>query len=237
MTVSDRAKSSYEILEIATLVACFSFDNESFLIDTGPNSLQATAQMTSSISSGRFCQAIAFNGSNSSYFQMSGFTALRTSNRPFSVSVWIRPTHLSGIVLYVATAASGEFSWYMPFLGFTINGSFVVQIWNSKYISLVDPAFSVSTSVWSHVVQTWSLTNGLCLYINNILAACLNSAKTYAASSEANYLTLGNRLNYTTTNGLGLITGLPYQGDMDEFRVYSRELSAGDVSTLFMNCN
>ena len=40
MTVSNRAKFSCEVLEIATLAAHFTFDNGSFLIDSGPNSFK-----------------------------------------------------------------------------------------------------------------------------------------------------------------------------------------------------
>ncbi len=92
MTVSNRVKSACEVLEIATLVAHFTFDTGSFLNDSSPNSLTATTQSTSSISSGRYSQAITFNGSNSSYYQISGFTALRISAKSFSISLWLRPT-------------------------------------------------------------------------------------------------------------------------------------------------
>jgi hypothetical protein len=143
MTVSNRVKSACEILEIATLVARFAFDTGSFLNDSGPNSLQATTQSTSSLSSGRFSQAITFNGSNSSYFQMSGFTALGISNKAFSISLWIRPVSLLGIVLHVSTNVSGT-GWCIPFLSFTINGSIIAQIYNgSAQISVVDPTFSI----------------------------------------------------------------------------------------------
>jgi hypothetical protein len=79
VTVSNRTKSSCEILEIATLVAHFTFDNGLFLNDSDPNSLQATKKSTLSVSSDRFSQVISFNDTNSSYFQMSAFTALGTS--------------------------------------------------------------------------------------------------------------------------------------------------------------
>jgi hypothetical protein len=196
MTVSNRAKSSCEILEITTLVARFTFDNGSFLLDSGPNSLSAaTTQSTSSVSPGRFSQAINFNGLNSSYFQMSDFSALGSPNKPFSISLWIRPTSLLGIVVHVSSGAAGD-GWCIPFLGFATNGSLVAQIWNgSAHVPVTDPALSVSTSVWSHVVQTWSSTNGLRLYINNVLVASrLDSVTVYAASSQIDYITLANPL-------------------------------------------
>ena len=46
MTVSNVAKSSCEILEIATLVAYFTFDTGLTLIDSGANALQAVTSAT-----------------------------------------------------------------------------------------------------------------------------------------------------------------------------------------------
>ncbi len=116
MTVSNRVKSACEVLEIATLVAHFTFDTGSFLTDSGPNSLTATTQSTSSVSSGRYSQAIHFNGSTSSYYQMSDITALGISNQPFSISVWLRPTSLLGIVLHVSASSSGINAYCLRFL-------------------------------------------------------------------------------------------------------------------------
>jgi hypothetical protein len=237
MTVSNRVKSSCEILEIATLVAHFTFDNGSFLLDSGPNSLPAaTTQSTSSVSSGRFSQAVHFNGSNSTYFQMYGFYSLGIINKPFSISLWIRPTSLLGIIVHVSSSALGN-GWCLPFLAFATNGSLGAQIYNGSVISVVAPTSSVSTLVWSHVVETWSPPNGLRLYINNVLVASLGSAVAYSGNSVINYITLGNTLIGPTECLMGVANDTAYTGDMDDFRVYSRELSASDVCTLYTNTN
>ncbi len=234
MTVSNRAKSACEVLEIATLVAYFTFDTGLFLTDSGPNSLQPTTNSTSSTSSGRYSQAITFSGSNFSYYQISDFTALGTSNQPFSISLWLRPTSLSGVVVHVSSNPYGN-GWCIPFLGFTSSGVLQAQIYDgSNVLSITDSTNSVATSVWSLVVQTWSSTNGLRLYINNVLVAS-HWYSTYSASLVVNYITLANALSgvgYCYTGGINIS---PYQGDMDDFRVYSRELSANDVYTLFTN--
>jgi len=234
LTVTQRAKTSCEILEDATLAAYFTFDSGLLLIDSGPNSLQATTQSTSTISSGHFAQALTFSGSSSSYFQMSDLTTLGISNRSFSISFWIRPVSLSGVLVHVSSNASG-LGWCLPFIGFAANGSIVAQIINSNgIISVLGSSVPVPTSTWSHIVQTWSSTNGLCLYVNNILqASSVSLATTYAASAVSNYLTLGNSLDGSTCGSGQIGTLTPYQGDMDDFRVYSRELNAADVCTLY----
>jgi hypothetical protein len=236
MTVSNRAKSACEVLEIATLVAHFTFDNGLFLTDSGPNSLaSATTQSTSSTSSGRYNQAITFSGSSSSYYQMSDFTALGESNQPFSISLWLRPTSLSGVVVYVSASSTGPTPWCMPFLGFTSSGALEAQIYDGhNIVSIANSTNSVATSVWSFVVQTWSSTNGLRLYVNNVLIAS-HLYSTYVGSLVPNYITLGNAASGTGNCLTGGINISPYQGDMDDFRVYSRELSAADVYTLYTN--
>ncbi len=188
------------------------------MVDSGPNSLSATTQSTSTISSGHFAQALSFSGSSSSYFQINDLTSLGISNRSFSISLWIQPVSLSGVLVHVSSNASG-LGWCLPFIGFATNGSIVAQILNNNgIISVLGSFASIPTSTWSHLVQTWSSTNGLRLYINNILvASSVSLATTYTTSAVSNYLTLGNTLN----------------GGMDDVRVYSRELSADDVCTLY----
>ncbi|CAF3941742.1 unnamed protein product, partial [Rotaria sordida] len=78
LSVSRRAKSSCEILEIATLAAHFEFDSASSYTDSGPNAV-ATTYSTTSIISGYKNEAISFSGSSTSYFQAWGFTSLGVS--------------------------------------------------------------------------------------------------------------------------------------------------------------
>ncbi|CAF1554949.1 unnamed protein product [Adineta ricciae] len=237
ITVSNRTKSSCEVLEIATLVAHFTFDDGSFLQDSGPNSLdKATTQSTSSIPYGQYGQAIHFTGTTSSFFQVSGFTSLGTTNKPFSISLWIRPMSLQGVLVHVTRQLTGHCGWCIPFLAFTSNGSIFAEIWTGdSLVSVIGPKSAVSTLVWSHIVQTWSLNNGLRLYINNILVASDNiSAKPFLASGTVNFITLANVFPGGLLYGHQAIS-MPYNGSMDDFRVYSRELSANDVNQLYNN--
>jgi hypothetical protein len=86
------------------------------------------------------------------------------------------------------------------------------------------------------VAVTYSRTNRIRLYVNGTLNGTTGSI-VYLASGQANTLTLPNRLQGTLTSAGGTCTSqsiVPdvYFGDMDEFRVYSRELNASDVYTL-----
>ncbi len=91
-------------------------------------------------------------------------------------------------------------------------------------------------NIWTHVALTYLSTHGIRLYVNGTLNGTSTSF-IYSASGQPNIITLANRLqgNLTSTGGtcpLQSIVPDVYYGDMDEFRVYSRELNASDISLL-----
>ncbi|CAF3752931.1 unnamed protein product [Rotaria sp. Silwood1] len=213
LAITGREKSACEILEEATLVAYFSFNSRVELIDSGPNSLSVVRQSVSFVSNGHSFQAISFNGSTYSYFQISDLTSLGISNRPFSISLWIRPQNLSGTLVHVSSNSSG-LGWCVPFLGFTTNGSIVAQISNSAIRSAVGPLIPLAP-IWSHIVEIWSPTNRLRLYVNNVLVASTTAMTiSYTASSVPNYATLANSVSGAGVCGLGLL------GSMGPYNVY-----------------
>ncbi|UJR07898.1 hypothetical protein I4U23_012180 [Adineta vaga] len=188
ITINDRAKSSCEILQEATLAAYFTFNPAMSLIDSGPNSLAAAAQSVSSVSNGHSQQAISLTSSTSSYFQIAGVSNLGINNRPFSISFWVRPRTLSGTLVHVSDMATG-LGWCLPFIGFATNGSIVAQMLNSAVRSVIGPSIPLAPT-WTHIVETWHPTNGLRLYINNALVASTNVlVNAYTASSTPAYIT------------------------------------------------
>jgi hypothetical protein len=125
--------------------------------------------------------------------------------------------------------------WCIPFMGIAANGSVIAQIFNAGAVTIWGPSISMAP-VWSHIAQTWSPTNGLRLYINNVLVAFQTLDVTYAASGVSNFVTLSNSLNgynYCAGGALGSYAPGPLKGDIDDFRLYSRELTASDVSTIY----
>ncbi|CAF3024471.1 unnamed protein product [Rotaria socialis] len=233
LSVSSRAKSSCEILEEASLEAWLTFDNGRLpLLDIGPYSLSVTASAYTIISGRWSSPAISFTGSNTSYFQAIGFTALRISNHEFSISFWMYPESLSGTLVHVSSSLNGT-GWCMPFIGLTGNGSLVAQIYNGVTLSLLGP--NVSLSTWYQIVQTWSPTNGLKLYVNSWMTYSWSSATSFLASgSSPMYVTLANSLfGSGSCHGGMLNSTMPFIGAIDDFRVYGRELTATDVCTIY----
>jgi hypothetical protein len=123
----------------------------------------------------------------------------------------------------------------VPFVGFTSSQQLVVQVWNSSFpVNTIGPILTVNT--WTYVVETFSITNGLKLYINGTLYSSVSNINTYVASGSQNYLTIASTLTASVNPQYCVSTGMlglgSYNGAVDELRVYSRELTAEDVCTL-----
>ncbi len=87
LSVSERAKSACEILEIDTLAARFTFDDFiAPLVDSGPKLVQSNAS-DYTIVNGHLSQCISFTGSTISSMQAFGFAALAIVNQTFSISL------------------------------------------------------------------------------------------------------------------------------------------------------
>ncbi|CAF2620043.1 unnamed protein product [Rotaria sp. Silwood2] len=137
------------------------------------------------------------------------------------------PQSLSGTLVHVSNASDGT-GWCTPFMGLTANLSLVAQVFNGTIQSLLGPSISLNT--WYHVVQTWSPTNGLRLYVNRQMRN-LPLATTFTASNESiTYVTLGNGLPSSEICPQGILNStIPFTGAIDDFRVYSRELTSVDI--------
>ncbi|CAF4264091.1 unnamed protein product [Adineta steineri] len=174
-------------------------------------------------------------GISSSFFQASGFLALGTANQPFSFSLWVKPQSLAGTIVHISTNSSG-IGFCAPFIGFASNGSLIVQIMtNTSYVAV--SYSSLSLTDFTLIVQTWSSTNGLRLYINSALVGSIAAATYRTASTWVNYVTLGGCLNgcvsCSTVPGNQVLPGA-FEGAVDDFRVYSREVTASDVCNLYV---
>jgi len=69
----------------------------------------------------------------------------------------------------------------MPFIGFTSIGQIVIQSWstvNNGTIVILTGS-NIMTNLWTHVAHTYSIANGMCLYLNGFL---------YSTSSSFIYL-------------------------------------------------
>lgn len=221
--------SATELLRDATLTLSYTLDNN--LLDSGPLGINSTGANYAYSTSGRVNQCLSlFN--NQSYIQATGLVLLGTSGQSYSFSIWINPTAVTqGTIIHASGSTSGFHSWCLPMLGFTATGTIGVQSWSSTLVSYIGPA--VIANVWTHIAITYSLLNGLNLWINGIQYGSGVTAYNYTAASIPVTVTLGSSLNGTGVCApTGIINMGQYYGYIDEFELYSRELSSTDISNL-----
>ena len=91
------------------------------------------------------------------------------------------------------------------------------------------PVLSIAT--WTHVVASYSITNGIRLWVNGTLVGASGSFA-YRPSGVANTISLGNSPSGPQGCASGNILKGQFYGMIDEFRVYSRELNTAEVIVL-----
>ena len=226
----NKAKTAEQILADATLVAYYSMDCLNYTsLDSGPNQIHGITNDLSSGDGGRIGQSYLFN-STSSYFQASGFVLLGQSYRPYSFAMWLRPlVTTSGTIVHISQTAIGT-GWCVQFIGFNSTGRIIINsiTTGNALVPIFGPVLKMGE--WVHIAQTYSQTNGLRLYVNGVLYE-QTSAFPYAASGVPMIMTLGQPLSggYCARS---LINTGQYYGQIDEFYLFSRELTHADVTAL-----
>ncbi|CAF4203641.1 unnamed protein product [Adineta steineri] len=217
-------KSASNILNDATLTSWHSFDRD-ITYDSGPNKLQGKA-VDVTLAPGKLDQGLQFSLS-SSYYQISGYVLLGVNSNSFSMSLWVQRTSTGGgTLVHYSTQTDGQ-GWCTVPLGFSSAGNIIATAWNPNN-QVTGPVLSVNT--WTHIATTYSRTHGLTLYVNGVYVGSTGIQNNDAPGTPV-ILTLGNSLSGGGCNSQSIATGT-YYGYLDEFRVYSRKLSATEVSAL-----
>ena len=221
---TNRVKTPAEILDDATLTLYFSFDNGS-AHDSGPLRINGSRVGSTSKVTGRVGDAIHFGSTVASYVVVSGLVLLGTSNQSYSMSIWIKPAIIrNSSIIHVSSQNNGS-GWCIGMLSLTSTGELVALSFSGVGVSAFGPILLAKS--WTHAAITYSPSNGLCLYVNGTLR---NSSTpfAYAASDSPNYLFLSSCLHGSMCAGMNG----QFEGALDEFRLYSRELPMSDVYAL-----
>ena len=222
VSITYRVKTADEILDDASLVAYYSFDCGSTL-DSGPNLLHGNAAEQTMVT-GRVNDALFFNSSNA-FFQTPAFLAFGVANQSFSISLWMKPLSLMGVLVHVSNQSTGN-GWCVPMLGFNSSGTLVAQV---PFSSVTESL--VGVNVWTHVVQTFSVTNGLRLYINGTLRSA-SSAAAVSPPYQPVYVTIASQRSGGADCLSGPIALRSYAGAIDELRIHNREINVSEICML-----
>ncbi|CAF1582079.1 unnamed protein product [Rotaria magnacalcarata] len=233
LSISLKAKSQDAILWDATAMAYYPLDI-SWLMDRGPNGINASASKTISIF-GWMLDAINFNVSGS-YYAAGEFTALGTPLNSFSIALWVRVEAQTGIFLTVANPYT-----CLLVLGFRSDNNVLVAYLpnatsSGNGVNIIGP--KMPSNAWVHVAFTWSSQNRAKLYTSSFLqgsddtATTLNNARGGNNSSPMT-ITLGTYSGPANCEGIqGIPSSKTFIGSLDEFFVFSRELQLSDLEQL-----
>ena len=120
--------------------------------------------------------------------------------------------------------------WCMPFIGLTSSNQIVVQSYGSEQIVTVIGSI-VPTETWTHIATSYSVTNGIRLWINGTFKNS-SSSFVYYSSNVTNTITIGNKPNAASSCYTKDINMTQFYGKIDELKIFSRELNQTDVSRL-----
>jgi hypothetical protein len=229
LSLVTRVKNASEILETATLVIYYSFDNQS-LLDSGPNLINGTG-INTDFAIGHVNKAIAFN-TTPSYVQINNLVLFGQKYWPYSFAFWIYAYSAKNATLVHMWKPNAPTAFCMPILGFTASGLIVAQTWNlTQILTITGPIISANT--WVHIAHTYSPSDGIRLFVNGTLMASSPVSSANPSASAPLTMALGHCVNTTICSCApgGIVPG-QYHGLMDEFQFYSRLLNASDVLAL-----
>ncbi|CAF2102139.1 unnamed protein product [Rotaria magnacalcarata] len=229
LSLVTRVKTGLEILDAATLVLYYSFDNN-VSADSGPNLINGTG-INVAFASGRINQAVMLN-TTPAYVTASNLVLFSLLNQPYSFSFWINAYSTINATLVHAWKSTLNNNSCLPILGFTSLGSIVAQKRNSTTIvSIGGPVISPHT--WVHIAHTYSPSDGIRLFINGTLVASSYWPKSIASNASTVNIAIGHCINVTLCScSSGVIIPGQYNGLIDEFRFYSRRLNTSDILAL-----
>ena len=204
----------------------FPFENNTH--DQGPLRINGSLVGNSTFVSGRVGQGLEVNNTNQSSFEVHGLVLLGVSNRSYSFAIWIRPyVQRQSTILHLAAQADGN-GWCAPVLGLTSTGQLSASSFGLGIVNVVGPV--IPTDSWTHAAVTFSGANGLRLYVNGTFTTA-SASFSFNPGEQPMHLFVGSPSSSITAVATYVNSG-PYSGAVDELRVYSRQLSDGDIAAL-----
>jgi len=194
----------------------YKFDNSSIVgLDSSENGYNLTNNGVTidTNSKIRGIGAANFVSANNQYLSGSGFNF---NNKSFTISLWANPTSISGNWIYGVNSTNQR-----PYLGF-----YTDKFWfdlnssgNTANLSLT----SADLNIWQFYSITYNFTTNVYkIYKNGILEITYTSL---AAISQSSYNFEFGRIWGNNT--------YCYNGKIDDFRIYSQELSQNQINELY----
>lgn len=186
---------------------------------TGGNDGKLSGQAATTTAPGKIGQALYFDGSDDYVTAGDPSTLDFSTAQDFSFSIWFKPdTTTTGAIIGKGFGGSG------PGYGSRVDTQ--ASCWIANGTSASEPVGgTVLARQWNHVVCTRKGTL-ITVYLNGASVATSDTAINDDDLTNANSLCIGARAGTACTNQR-------FAGSLDDARVYSRALSASEVSALY----
>lgn len=237
--------SDYQLLLSEEMVARWKMDENSgtSVSDISGYSQGGTITGTgiSWTSSGKYSNALSFSGDSSSYISMGNPTKLTIPDKNLTISTWAKSSSSD----HMRIISKGHYSYST---GYTLE-------FNSGHIYAGIGSGTQSTSLyfytdntfnddsWHHIAAVFDTSNSKAyIYVDGTAQNLTITSGTCgtASGSELSYSSCSSNISTSNSNNfyIGRYDGsavFPWNGTLDEIRVYSKALSSGDVDYLYDN--
>jgi hypothetical protein len=164
-----------------------------------------------SINGGKFGAGAYFNGSNG-YIDITGVPNF--SSTGLSISAWVYSDSFASVSTIVNLYGNNSIVWYIDGSGNMVRSGQGTTITSTS---------TVATGSWQHCVMTVDNTGFLTYYINGSAAGSGDSTTSIFNDNNSSDL-------------IGAYMGSPsgfFSGKIDQLRIFQKELSSSEVSTLY----
>jgi hypothetical protein len=178
---------------------------------------------TSFTTNGKINGGVTLTTSNPNGIDVGTPASLDLTQYPLSISAWIKTTAVSPIFVSSTHTASTYYRYDLS-LGRNVNGKPDITYVNSSGTEYtLNGPNTVNDGAWHHIVGTISATGAMKLYVDgSLVASGLTATGTLLTGKK---FTLGDNWPLDGSSSLN--------GTLDEVGVWSRELTATEVTTLY----
>ena len=210
---NDDVPTIEEVTEDADSIAIYKFEDD---VDDVTGNYDLTANSIT-YATGKFNKSAVFNGS-SSYAQITS-SAPQDSSGVMSVSFWAKTTSTSRAAFFIAEGPSTAREFLkLENYGYQGTNSFRIS-YNNSMLSNIDNE-AISDGNWHHIVITAGNGN-VKTYKDNVLLATQSVTIT---DRTLDHFAIGYR-KYNND--------LYFDGEIDQFRIFNKELNAASVTNLY----
>jgi Concanavalin A-like lectin/glucanases superfamily/Protein of unknown function (DUF1573) len=175
--------------------------------------------------SGKFNQALAFNGVNS-YVSMSGSDPATAFNNSVTLAAWIKTTNSTrteGIISKFTAAGSAAGYIFQTDAAGNVGLRIGAEDLNA-YPAVVSDTTKINDGNWHHVAVVITMGTGAQFYVDGQLSST-GAMQVWEGGDDGSTLEVGTS-GYTPWANY-------FTGSIDDVQVYNRALSATDISTVF----